>query len=640
VASVRRLAAIMFTDLVGSTAMAQADEAAALRLHDEQAELVRPLVAAHQGHLIKSTGDGFLVEFDSALHAVECAIDIQRHVHERNSQSGVVPLRLRIGVHVGDVERRESDIFGDAVNIAARVETVADPEGVAISGPVLDQVRNKIPERHEKLPPAALKGVQTPIDIYRVVLPWNVREPPVGGDETIGVAVLPFTNISPDPRDEYIADGLTEELITVVSGLRDLRVISRTSAMLYKATPKSASQIGAELGVSALLEGSVRKAGNRLRITAQLIDARNDRHLWAQTFDREFDDVFAIQTEIARRVADALRIELRTADEVRLESRPKVRPESYLAYLRGLTLLRDTSAASLEAAQRQFEIAISLDPTNASAYGNLAMSTWLFAIWHMDPSRTDWVETLRESAARALKLDSHNPEAHVGMTAVLFREQDYAGMEREFRLALSLNPSHAFAHDQLAQILNFVGRAEEALAEFRLAESADPLWLFNLYQWAYLLLHLRRLDEAWAILEKVGKIAPSDPELHWALGEYYFARSEPSKGLEEWEKNEALLPEGRTKQITRAWILARSGQTEKTRELLRLEEPLPLFGQLPTNVAQIYAELGDLDECFRWLDKSFLVHDLPIMVLRYDPRYENVRRDPRYQVLLKKMNLG
>jgi adenylate cyclase len=640
VAPVRRLAAIMFTDMVGSTASAQSNEAAALKLRDEQARLVRPVFTAHRGREIKSMGDGFLAEFDSARNAVQCAIDIQQQLHERNSREGAVRIELRIGIHLGDVERRKGDIFGDAVNIASRIESTADPGGLSISGPVFDQVRNKIPNRLEKLPPTPLKGLQTPIDIYRVVMPWNARGPPDGGDAAVGLAVLPFTNISPDPKDEYIADGLTEELITVVSSLRELRVISRTSAMLYKATPKSASQIGAELGVSALLEGSVRKAGNRLRITAQLIDARNDRHLWAQTFDREFDDVFAIQTEIAKRVADALRIELRTADEARLESRPTVSPESYLAYLRGLTLLRDTSAASLEAAQRQFEIAISLDPTNASAYGNLAIATWFFAIWHIDPSRTDWVEKLRASAARALELDPNNPDAHVGMTPVLFREQDYAGMEREFRLAISLNPSHALAHDQLAQILNFVGRTEEALVEFRLAEAADPLWLFNLYMHAGLLIQLRRLDEAWPIIEKIGAIAPSDPDLHWTLGQYYFARSETSKGLEEWRKNEALLPDGRLKQITRAWIVARSGETEKTRELLRHEGTQPLFGQIPTNIAQIYAEIGDLDQCFRWLDKSYLAHDLPIMVIRYDPRYENIRRDPRYQLLLKKMNLA
>jgi adenylate cyclase len=630
----------MFTDMVGSTAAAQANEAEALKLRDEQANMIRPLFAAHQGREVKSMGDGFLAEFDSALRAVQCAIDIQEHLHEHNSGPGAKPIQLRIGIHLGDVEQRESDIFGDAVNIASRIEPLAPPGGVCISREVFSQVRNKIPNRLEKLSTPPLRGLQVPIDIYRVVLPWTSQGAPPEDSSATGIAVLPFTNISPDPKDEYFADGLTEELITVLSQLRDLRVISRTSAMLYKATPKPASQIGAELGVSSLLEGSVRKAGNRLRITAQLIDARLDKHLWAKTFDRELDDVFAIQTEIAKKVAEALRLELRPAEEARLDSRPTIRPDSYLAYLRGLTLMRDYSAASLEAAQQQFELAISLDPMNAGAYGGLANSTRFLALWHWDPSRTDWVEKVRASAARALELDPNLAEAHFGMTAALFREQDYAGMEREFKLTLSLDPSHARAHSHYANLLEFVGRPEEALTEFRLAEAADPLWLINLSQLAGLLIWTRRLDEAWAVLEKIKALAPADSQYLWWLADYYFARSDFARGLEVMRQSVELEPEGRGKQIDQAWVLARSGESERAKAILRLEETLPLFGQNPTYVAQMYAELGDLDECFRWLDKSFLAHDLPIMNIRLDPRYENVRQDPRYQTLLKKMNLA
>ncbi len=629
----------MFTDVVGFTASAQADEAGTLARLRELNELVRPLLAPFGGREIKSTGDGSLIAFDSALKATECAVEIQQRLSVRGVGGSPSAMRLRVGIHVGDVEESEGDVFGDAVNVASRIVAIAEPGGICVSGAVHDHVRNKMSQRLERLPPTALKGVQTPIDIYRVVLPWAGRDTAHGNAPSTGLAVLPFTNISPDPKDEYIADGLTEELITVLSQLRDLRVISRTSVMLYKATPKSASQIGAELGVSSLLEGSVRKAGNRLRITAQLIEVRTDRHLWAKTFDRELDDVFAVQTEIAKQVADALRLELRPAEEARLDSRATVRPESYLAYLRGLTLMRETSQASLEAAQREFEIAISLDPTNAGAYGRLASCTRYLGIWYTDLSRTEWVEKVRASAARALELDPNLSDAHVGMTAVLFREQDYAGMEREFKAALSLSPSHALAHNGYGNILDYVGRPEEALAEFRLAEAADPLWLQNLRDIAWLLTTLGRLDEAWVSLEKIKALAP-DSDYHFLLGDYYFARSETAKGLEEWRRVEALDPDVRWRQVLRAWSLARSGESDKSREILRHEETLPLVGFLPTNVAQIYAELGDLDECFRWLDKSLVAHDLPLMNIRLPSRYENVRRDPRYQDLLERMNLA
>jgi len=346
VASVRRLSAIMFTDVVGSTASAQANEAEALKLRDEQAGLVRPLFAAHHGREVKSMGDGFLSEFDSALRAVQCAIDIQQHLHERNSQAGVTPIELRIGIHLGDVEQRDTDIFGDAVNIASRVEPLASPGGICISGEVFSQIRNKIPNKFEKLPPTALKGVQAPVDIYRIALPWVTRDAPASSGGPTGIAILPFANISPDPKDEYFADGLTEELITVLSQIRELRVIARSSVTPYKSTSKGVAQIGAELGVSSILEGSVRKAGSQLRITAQLIDVASQGHVWANSYNRELTDVFAVQVELAQQVADALRVELRASERAQIAARPMVKPDSYLSYLKGLTLMRVATVTS------------------------------------------------------------------------------------------------------------------------------------------------------------------------------------------------------------------------------------------------------------------------------------------------------
>jgi class 3 adenylate cyclase len=256
----RRLAAIMFTDLVGFTASAQADEAVALGRVQEQASIVRPLFAKFDGREVKSTGDGFLVEFGSALKAMECAVEIQRQLQKRNARTSSSPILLRIGIHVGDVEEIDGDILGDAVNVAARILPISDPGGICLSEQIVPHVRSKLPLKLERLAPRRLKGVKDPFVVYRAVLPGVARVPPAERSPLPRLAVLPLSNISRDPKDEYFADGLTEELISVLSRIRGLRVIARTSVAQYKGTAKPVAQIGAELGVSR--EACERRATN------------------------------------------------------------------------------------------------------------------------------------------------------------------------------------------------------------------------------------------------------------------------------------------------------------------------------------------------------------------------------------------
>jgi adenylate cyclase len=640
VAANRRLAAIMFTDMVGFTASAQTDEAEALRLLREQEKLVRPLLKTHKGREIKSTGDGFLVEFDSALRAVQCGIDIHQHLQERNSKPSCTPIRLRIGVHLGDVEERGNDIFGDSVNIAARIEPLAEPGGICISEPVFGQVQNKIPNKFEKLEPIALKNVRFPIDIYRVVLPWAARERPSPSPGPTGLAVLPFANISPDQKDEYFADGLTEELITVLSHLRELRVIARTSVMQYKSTSKPVSQIGAELDVSSILEGSVRKAGNRLRITAQLIDVASQGHVWADTYIRELDDVFAVQADIARQVAEALRIELRPTEEVHLGARASVRPESYLAYLKGRTFMHDASQASLEAAKEQFELAISLDPQNAAAYSGLADVVRWIGWWFTEWSDTKWEETSRHMVARAIELDPNLAEAHNSLALALWDDNDYAGTEKELQLALSLNPSYSLARNAYAEILQDEGRGDEAVVQFGLAEEADPLWTLNRYHFVVLLLWLGRLDEALTKIQKYGELRPSSPDYHSLMYRYHLARSDLQACSKDYDRYMQLEPESWPKRITLALHHALLGEKEEARSILRHEEAQPESGLRISEIAWGYGLLGDLDDCFRLLQKAVDSGHIAFQLWRLDPRLENVRKDPRFQALLKQMNLA
>jgi adenylate cyclase len=486
----------MFTDMVGSTASAQANESQALQLRAEQERLVRPLFAAHQGREVKSMGDGFLAEFDSALKAVQCAIDIQHHVHERNSRQGVVPIQLRIGVHLGDVEQLENDIFGDAVNIASRLEPLAPPGGVCISGEVVSQIRNKIPNHLEKLPPTALKGVRVPIDVYRVVLPWqgDATEGPSAASKGLRIVVLPFMNLSPNPSDAYFASGITEELISSVSRIRELSVISRTSAMRYRGGSKPLKEIGSELRVGYALEGSVRKSGDTVRISAQLIDVEDDRHLWSESYDRKLEDVFAVQSDVAQQVAKALKFTLVAGARDEIKRASPRNTDAYLLYLRGRSLM-PLGHRGLAEAIRILELSIEKDPDYAPAYAALAECHTYSA--GESETESEGLPKATRYARKAVELDPGLSEAHASLGILTIqRDLDWRAAEPELRKALELNSSNPSAHLWMGTCFMVSGRTEDALAEVRAAEQLDPLSPFVKWFVGYTLVGSRQYGEA------------------------------------------------------------------------------------------------------------------------------------------------
>ena len=302
----------MFTDMVGYTALGQKNESLSLALVDEHKRLIRPILSKHDGKEVKTMGDAFLVEFPSALNAVRCAYDVQRATRELNfSLPEDRRVHLRVGVHLGDVVESSGDILGDAVNVASRIEALAEDGGVCVTRQVFDQVQNKVEFSLESIGMRHLKNVALPIEVFKMSMPWE-KEGPVAGLQLNPkrIAILPFTNMSPDPNDEYFADGMTEELITTMSKIEEIEVISRTSVMLLKKNPKPISEVSRDLKVGTILEGSVRKSGDMLWITILMIDATKDRHLWAESYDKELKDVFVIQKDIASQVADSLKVKI------------------------------------------------------------------------------------------------------------------------------------------------------------------------------------------------------------------------------------------------------------------------------------------------------------------------------------------
>jgi adenylate cyclase len=356
----------MFTDMVGYTSLSQKNEALAMELLEEHRKLVRPFFPKHNGREVKTIGDAFLVEFASALEAVRCAFDIQQALHEMNSgRSADKKILLRIGVHLVDVIHSQDDVYGDAVNVASRIEPLASPGGICVTEQIYNPVRNKFEFPFTTLGKTDLKNVDEKIEVYRMILPWEEctsQEKPSANIDSRRIAILPFANFSPDPNDEYFADGITEEIISTVSQITGLSVISRTSVMGYKGTTKKMREIGKELEVGSVLEGSIRKAENKIRVTTQLVDVAADRHLWAQSYNDELNDVFAIQSDIAQSVARSMKVVLLEKEKVRMEKAPTKNMSAYESYLKGMYLVHKGTLRAIEDSMKQFEDAITLDP--------------------------------------------------------------------------------------------------------------------------------------------------------------------------------------------------------------------------------------------------------------------------------------
>ncbi len=470
----RQLVALMLTDMVGYTRLSQADEARALRLLEDHGATIRDSVETHGGRAIKGTGDGFLVEFPSALQAVSCAINIQRRFHDRNrAVAEGERFSVRIGLHVGDVVRRDDDVFGDGVNITARIEPLAAPGGICASAALRDQVWNKVKSPFVSMGPQRLKNLEAPIEVFRVALPWDKtpQEASPASVDRARLAVLPLTNVSPDPEDEYFADGMTEELIYTLSKVPGLKVIAQTSVMAYRETKKPIREIGRELAVGAVLEGSVRKAGERLRITVQLIDAASEEHLWAGRYDRELADVFEIQTEIAQSVA----AELRGVLAPRAARRPTESLDAYKEYLKGRQFWSRRTKTGLHKALTHFEAAVAADPSFAKAYSGVADTYSILVNQGIEAAAAAHPKA-REAAEQAIRLDPNLAEAHASLGLLaLESDVDPAEAEREMRRAIELNPNYASAYHWLGLVLSVLGQDEEARVAMERALELDPL---------------------------------------------------------------------------------------------------------------------------------------------------------------------
>lgn len=582
----QRLAAILAADATGFSRLMQDDEASTMAALDAARSVFRTQIEAHQGRVMDMAGDSVFAVFETATGAVEAAHEVQKAL---NASARELPeerkMRFRIGVHLGDVmEKSDGTVFGDGVNIASRLESLAEPGGITVSDAVQGAVRGKVDARFDDQGQQKVKNIAHPVHAYRWVTPE--REAMESGfdraantplSDKPSIAVLPFHNLSNDPEQDYFADGIAGDLLTALSRYRWLMVIARSSSFSYKGRSPDMRQVGRELDVRHVVEGSVRKNGNRIRISAQLIDAGSGKYVWAERYDRDLADIFQLQDEIALTIAGAIEPELSRAEQERARRKPVENLDAWDLYQRGLWNYWQYSEESSAEAQRLFGGAIGLDPHFAAARSFLAYT-------HLTGSHLAFEEPLqalalaRDGALRALAIDHKDPMAHLALGRVLASSGDYEEAVAELKSAVSLNPSFSLAHYTLASVLFLSGHPEEALAGFEAAarlspigpliwgiktmhantlaalgryEEAEPLakaatrhqtatfWVYA--NWASILGHLGKIEKARVALEKLLDLRPDFSE---AFYERLFVGIDPAVKIPYFEGlHKAGLPQ-------------------------------------------------------------------------------------------------
>jgi adenylate cyclase len=705
----RKLAAIMFTDMVGYSALSQRDDKLAQELLEEHRQLLREIFPRFNGTEIKTIGDAFLIEFNSALEAAQCAIEIQRALAHRNHDvSAERRIELKIGIHIGDVVHRGGDVYGDGVNIASRIEPLAGAGGICVSMDVERQIRNALEARFEKLAPTELKNISVSMDLFRIVLPWEkrseirseirrgegqrseIRKSRVGlasskllwptilvllglgigwwwttiprkNPASAGVAitqpnnipknsiaVLPFENLSRDPDNAYFADGIQEEILTRLSKIADLKVISRTSTQRYKSAPNNLREIAEQLGVAHVLEGSVQKSADEVRVNVQLINAQSDSHLWADKFDRKLTDIFAVESEIAAKIADILQAKLTGAEQRAIGFRPTENSEAHQLYLRGRFYWNKWVAGSIPApefdkSRQYYEQAIKLDPNYALAYAGLADFYGFAFGFGLLPPEEKWAKAQEDNAKKALELDPTLGEAYNSLASdKLYYHRDWPGAERDFRRGLELSPNFAEMHAHYAFCLVLFGRNEESLAEMRRALDLDPLSPRFGFSSARLFFFMRQYDAALDQYRKTLELDPGSAVPHEWLGYAYEKKNMAKEAIGEWSKalhlggvdeDASLLERTYAESGFEAAVHALAQkQLERIKEKTARGEYVPAVEYVTA-----YMRLGDKEEAFAWLAKAVEERNRLAFEIKFNPIFDPLRGDSRFESLLQKV---
>jgi adenylate cyclase len=611
----RRLAAILAADVVGYSRLMGANETGTLSaLKALQADFIDGKIAQHQGRIVKLTGDGLLVEFPSVVNAVACAAEVQRGMRDRNAR---VPqdrrIEFRIGVNLGDVIIEGEDIFGDGVNVAARLQEIAPVGGIAVSQSVRNHVGKRLDLIFEDTGERRLKNIERPIRVYSVSLEALPTEQTSGvasahPQERPSIAVLPFINMSGDPEQEYFSDGITEDIITDLSKVSGLFVVARNTAFTYKGKSLEVQEVAKRLGVNFILEGSVRKAGLRVRVTGQLINGKDGGHVWADRYDRDLTDIFAIQDEITHAIVEQLRVKLLPQEKKNIAQTPTDNVEAYTYYLRGRQFMQRHSKSNYQLARRMFVKAVELDPLYARAYAGIAdCDSFLFLHYHLEAG----ADSILATSAKALDLDDKLAEAHASRGLALSLGQRYDEATAEFEQAIALDPNSFEGHYFYARACVMQGKFERAAALFERAAENKA----NDYQSLILVM-----------------------QAYQSLGREQDRQNAARKGIERAERELTIHPEDARAAYLGANALVVLGETDRAREWASRALAIdPDDVLIQYNVACVHSLLGDTEQAFDLLERLLpdAGHELRRGWIKHDSDLDSLRSHPRFQKILE-----
>ena len=630
----RQLAAVMFTDMVGYTALMQQDEQKARTRRDRHRKVLERLIAANQGNVLQYFGDGTLSVFDSAFLAVKCALEIQTELRREPE------IPVRIGLHVGDIVYEDSGVYGDAVNVASRIEAISIPGGVLFSSKVFDDIKNHPQFKSEQLGAFNFKNVNRPVEVFALTNPELAI--PTAEDlqgkvpaAIRRIAVLPFVNMSGDTDNEYFSDGMTEELINAFTKVEGLDVTSRTSSFAFKGKNQDIREIGRQLNVDTILEGSVRKAGNRVRITAQLINTSDGYHLFSETYDRNLEDIFAIQDEIALEITDKLTYRLKGSEPRKelVKSRTD-NLEAYNIYLRALYHWNRFTPADHRKAMSLLEESIRLDPGFAAAYSLLSSCYGVLGSTGTMLPHVAYPKS-REYADKALELDPELAETYISLAIMnIFYYWDCAAADKALKKALEMKPGSGYIHKAYGMCLKAWDKQEEAHKEFELAVSLDPLSVMIRGQLAFSHFCLERYDEALAEIDRGLAI---DPQHQWTLdlkGWCHLMKGENDKAIEMFLLCQELAGDDERGSASLGHAYARLGREAEARECLERLKKRQEKGNsemLDMDFVTIYTGFNDLDNAFPHFQNMVNARLGGVSWIRHHPAYANFRADPRYQ---------